>query len=398
MRFLLRILLLFAAAAGLAVLARFNPGNVVVFYPPYRVDLSLNFFLALLVLTFFTITVLVRALRVTLDMPRRVAAYRNEKRDRTSNRALRDALKFLFEGRFGHAEKAATRASASPDNAGLAALIGARAAHWMHEYERRETWLAKTTDEPSLKIARLMTSLELLVDEHQYERAMEAVNQLNTSGVRHLHALRLALKANQQAGNWSEVLRLLQTLEKHNALHPALSTRLRELAYDALLTKRSHDGDELRAFWNQTPLQDRVKPYVAVRAAYAFNLLGMHDEARSLIERALGVEWDSRLVRIYRDCAAEAGSPALLAQIERCENWLGLRSGDAELALTLGALCLRQRLWGKAQHHLEQSLSRASDANTLMEAHLKLAALHEALSRPEQAAEHYRQCALAANS
>lgn len=398
MRFLLRLLLLFAAAAGLAVLARFNPGNVVVFYPPYRVDLSLNFFLLILVLAFFTMTLLARALRVTLDMPRRVAAYRNEKRERAGNRALREALKSLFEGRFGQAEKAAKRASSLPDNAGLAALIGARATHWMHEYDRRETWLAKSANEPALKIARLMTSLELLVDEHQYERAMETVSQLNESGVRHLHALRLALKANQQAGNWSEVLSLVQTLDKHKALHPALSARMRELAYDALLTQRSSDPTELRAFWNQTPLQDRVKPYVAVRAAYAFNRLGMQDEARALIERALGVEWDGRLVRIYRECAAETGSPALLAQIERCENWLNMRSADAELALTLGALCLRQKLWGKAQHHLEQALSRASDADTLMEAHLKLASLHEALSRPEQAAEHYRQCALATSA
>lgn len=398
MRFLLRLLLLFAAAAGLAVLARFNPGNVVVFYPPYRLDLSLNFFLLLLVLGFFTIALLMRALRVTLDMPRRVAAYRTEKRDRASNRALREALKSLFEGRFGHAEKSAKRASASPDNAGLAALIAARAAHWMHEYERREVWLAKTAHEPSLKNARLMTALELLTDEHQYERAMEAVGELNASGVRHLHALRLSLKANQQAGKWSEVLSLLQTLDKHKALHPTLSQRLRELAYDGLLIERSHDADELRAFWNQTPKQDRIKPYVAVRAAHAFNLLGMHDEARAVIEKALSVEWDNRLVSIYRDCAAEAGSPALLAQIERCENWLSMRPADAELALTLGALCLRQKLWGKAQHHLEHALSRATDASTVLNAHLKLAALHEALSRPEQAAEHYRQCALATSS
>ena len=52
MRILLWLLTLFASAIGLAVLARFNPGNVVLFYPPYRVDLSLNFFLAAVVLYF----------------------------------------------------------------------------------------------------------------------------------------------------------------------------------------------------------------------------------------------------------------------------------------------------------------------------------------------------------
>jgi hypothetical protein len=44
MRFFIWLMILLASAIGLAVLARFNPGNVVLFYPPYRVDFSLNFF------------------------------------------------------------------------------------------------------------------------------------------------------------------------------------------------------------------------------------------------------------------------------------------------------------------------------------------------------------------
>ena len=38
-----------------------------------------------------------------------------------------------------------------------------------------------------------------------------------------------------KARNWPEVLRLVRILDKRKALHPALSTRLRELAYEALL-------------------------------------------------------------------------------------------------------------------------------------------------------------------
>ena len=50
MRIFLWLVVLLATAIGLAVMARFNAGNVVLFYPPYRVDLSLNFFLLLLFL------------------------------------------------------------------------------------------------------------------------------------------------------------------------------------------------------------------------------------------------------------------------------------------------------------------------------------------------------------
>src|SRR5690606_7211573 len=96
----------------------------------------------------------------------------------------------------------------------------------------------------------------------------------------------------------------------------------------------------------------------------------------------------------YRSCAAEAGSPALLAQIERCEQWAQERPFDLELAMSLGALCLKQKLWGKSQRHLEQVADEASDTALLQLAHLKLAELHEALDHPELAAEHYKKSAL----
>jgi HemY protein len=128
MRLLIWLVALMAAAIGIAVTARFNPGNVVLFYPPHRIDMSLNLFVVLAALLFLALYGLVRAINGTLKMPARVAAYRQRKRERDGNKGLRDALKALFEGRFGHAEKAAMRAAELPDNAGLAGLIGARGA------------------------------------------------------------------------------------------------------------------------------------------------------------------------------------------------------------------------------------------------------------------------------
>lgn len=395
MRLLLWLVALMAAAIGIAVTARFNPGNVVLFYPPYRIDLSLNFFLLLMLGLFVLLNVLIGAVRSTLQMPAKVAAYRQRKRERDGNKGLRDALKAYFEGRFGQAEKAASRAAELPDNAGVAALIGARAAHRLRQADRREAWLAKVANDPALKTARLMTTTELMVDDHEPEAALAAVDELNASGTRHIHALQWSLKAQQQAKNWPEVLRLVRMLDKHKALHPALSLRLREMAYEALLSDPAHDADSLRRVWSGVPQEDRIKPFVACVAATALNARGLHDEARVTAEQALQTGWDERIVRAYREAAGQPGSPTLLAQIEHCEEWLRARPNDAELALTLGSLCLKQKLWGKAQRYLEQALSDATDARMVREAHLKLAQMHEALGQEAEAAAHYRQCALA---
>ncbi len=395
MRLFLWLLALMAAAIGIAVTARFNPGNVVLFYPPYRLDLSLNLFLLLLAALFAFLYLVIGAIRSTLQMPERVAAYRQRKRERDGNKGLRDALKALFEGRFGHAEKAALRASELPENAGVAALIGARAAHRMRQNQRRDNWLATIATDPAMKTARLMTMTELLVDDHQPEAALDAVRELNASGTRHIHALQWSLKAQQQAKNWPEVLRLVRSLDKHKALHPALSARLRELAYQDLLSDGSHDAESILRVWSTIPAADRTKAFVACRAASAMNERGLHDQARQVAEEALASNWDDRVIQAYRDAAAPAGSQALLTQIEHCEKWIQERPADAELALTLGSLCLKQKLWGKAQRYLEQALSDASDPRMVRESHLKLAQLHEALQQPEEAANHYRQCALA---
>jgi len=395
MRIFLWLLTLFATAIGLALTARFNPGNVVLFYPPYRIDISLNFFVLLVLLVFIALHLAFNTIRSAKAMPSRVSAYRKERRERESNRALREALKALFEGRFGHAEKAAKRAAENDDIASIAALIGARAAHHMRQSERRDAWFARIKGDNAFKIAHLMTSIELYVDEQKPERALECVNELNIVGTRNIHAMRLALKANQHAKNWPEVLQLVRSLDKHNALHPALSRRLRELAYEDLLTVQSHDVESIRRMWDGIPAKEKLVAFVAAHAADVFNMRGLHDEACTIVEKALDWQWDERLVRAYRKSAGAEGSQLLLAQIERCEQWSKQRPTDPELALTLGTLCLKQKLWGKAHLHLDRALSDATESGMVLEAHLKLAQLHEALGHSEEASIHFKQCALA---
>ncbi len=396
MRFFLWLLALFAAAIGLAVLARFNPGNVVFFYPPYRVDMSLNFFLLVVAALFALMFVIISTLRATLAMPARVAAYRASRQLRESGRALQEALKAYLEGRFGRAEKHATRAALSPEYAGLAALLGARAAHRLQQPERRDQWLESARESASLRTARLMTMAELLAEDNRNaEGAEAALNELNAGGIRHAQALRLALRVHQNARNWPEVLRLVRLLDKHRALHPTLSRRLRDLSYEALLPVASEDPESLHKLWSSVPAEDRLSPSVASNAAMAFMKIGRQQEAARIIEKALSAQWDVRLLRAYRHCAAPEGSATLLDQVEHCEHWLRERPNDAELALVLGVLCLKQKLWGKAQRHLEQALSGATERSTVREAHLRLAHLHESLNQTEAAALHYRQCALA---
>ena len=394
-RFFLWLVGLFASAIGLALLARFNPGNVVLFYPPHRVDISLNFFIVILLLSFLLLLLIVNTVRATMALPRRVEQYRAMRQLRESGRALQEALRAYFEGRFGRVEKSARKAAQSPEYAGLAALLGARAAQRLQEPSRRDQWLGEAAADHSLRTARLMSAVDLLSEDNkELDAALAALHELSSSGIRHAHALRLALKVNQSARNWPEVLRLVYLLDKHNELHPALSRRLRDMAYEALLPKAAEDAESLKKLWVTIPALDRQSAAVATLGAMAFMKIGRQQDAADILQKALSVNWDIRLLRAYRQCAAPEGSATLLSQIEHVEQWLRERPNDAELALLLGALCQKQKLWGKAQRHLEQAVLGASDRITLQEAHLRLAQMYEVLGQPEAATTHFRLCAL----
>src|ERR1700744_673877 len=224
MRGLFWLVLLFAAAVAVAILGHFDVGHVLILYDPYRIDVSLNFAVLAIVVTFVILHVLIRAVRNIWKMPERVAAYRARARAAKAHASLRDAVANLFAGRFSRAEKAARDAGVISENQPPAAILGALAAHRMHEYARRDTWLEQVT-EKDWQDARLMASADMRADARDAEGALNALAELEAQGVRRLHAQQIALRAHQQLKHWPEVLKLVKQLEKREAIHPAVALR-----------------------------------------------------------------------------------------------------------------------------------------------------------------------------
>ena len=218
MRWLVWALLLFAAAVGIALVARFSHGNIAILWPPYKVDLSVNLALALIAVSFLSLHLLLVGIAKAFALSQRVRDYRETRRKEKAQAALGQALLALFEGRYGRAERLAQEAQAIPETASLAALIAARCAHRMREYGRRDSWLEKARD-PVAANAKMMTQAELLTEEQKPLAALAAIELAQSRGARHIYAQRLALKAYEQAENWPEVLRLTRLLDKRAALH-----------------------------------------------------------------------------------------------------------------------------------------------------------------------------------
>ena len=391
MRGLIWFVLLFVAAAALAIIGVFDGGQVLLVMPPYRVDVSLNLFVVALVIGFIVIYAVMRAVRNIWKMPQRVAAYRARSRLAKANGALRDAIGHLYAGRFSKAEKSARDSLTVDANTGAAGLIGAKAAHEMHEYARRDEWLARVTGQDWLD-ARLMATADMRADGRDADGALAALTEMQAQGGRRLHAQQIALRAQQQLKNWGEVLKLVKTLEKREALHPAVAVRLRQVAAENLLRDRRHNPDALLEFWQSLSPTERQSPRLADLAAELLIALERRNDARKIVEEALAQNWDARLLRRYPDCAVVGEA---LPLIQRAEAWHKERTEDADLLFALGRLCLHQQLWGKAQAFLEAALKLADNEPLKIRTHRALARLHEQLGDSEKASEHYRESALA---
>ena len=386
MRTLLWLLALFALAVGVSLAAGYNDGDVLIVLPPWRVDLSLNFFIVLLVGGFVLGYGLLRAIATTLRLPRVVREYRQRKRREKGIRALRDAVQQLFEGRYGHALKNAAVSHAAGEVPALSALVAARAAHFLRDAGREEEWLRRAAEhDDEAHAARHMTEAELHVDSRRYDDALQALNALQEDSGRRIAALRLALRAHRGLGRWDDVLKVARQLEKHRALTREAAAPLKQRAHLENLRIREGDARALAAYWAVIPAEERRAVRLVAAAARALIAAGDGALAQRIIEHQIEDEWDSELAELYAAC--RGGD--ILARISRGEKWLEKHPEDARLLLALGRLCREQQLWGKAQSYFEASLAVGPN----QDAYAELASLFAQLGRTDESNRAYRDAA-----
>ncbi len=393
MRAILWLLILAGLAVGLALAAHYNDGYVLLVLPPWRVEVSLNFFVLVAAGGFFLIYFLTRIVSYTLGLPRVVTEFRQRRKREKAALALREAWRLLQEGRYGQVLRTADKAPADPATAGMLALAGWRAAHALRDPERTSHWAARVRDHDGagMQPARLMTEAELAIADRRFEEARTALQQLAKQEGRHIAALRLSLRAEQGLDNWREVARLVRQLQKHKALTPEQAAPIRSRAVRQALHGLRDDPTGLMRYWRELDNSDRAEASLALETALALAASGDCREAQRVIEDALDENWDSKLALAYGECG-KAGEPAgdVLGRIAQAEKWLQRKPRDGALLLTLGRLCRQQQLWGKARSYIEASLAIAPSRA----AHIELAQLLDQLDESALAVRHYRAAAL----
>ncbi|MBP6893712.1 MAG: heme biosynthesis protein HemY [Pseudacidovorax sp.] len=421
MRAAVWLLVLFAVAAAVALFAGNNQGIVTVFWPPTRVDLSLNFALLLLILVFMLLYGALRALQALFSLPVQARQWRLQQKERNLHAALLDSVVQLLAGRFTRARKSALAALAQEHVlAGLDARLpqsqqvrvlahlmaaesaqalqdrAARDAHLQHalnEGRDRGGMSAETRDGVQLRSARWA------LEDRNAVAALDRLAELPQGVQRRTLALRLRLKATRLSGRTQDALDTARLLAKHRAFsEDGARSIVRGLALE--LVGQAHDPAQLMRAWSELDPAERAIPEVAIQAAQRMVVLrGDLAMARAWLlpvwERSLAQPdalSDSQRAKLVR--ALEAGldtvDPEWLARIEGAQR---AQPRDAHLQYLAGMACMKRQLWGKAQQLLTQAGLGQQDAELHRRAWVAVAQLAEQREDAEQALMAWKRAA-----
>lgn len=384
MRWLLSVLLLLLGAVGVAVLLHRYPGVVTIEVGPWIIETSAAVAVVGMVVLFLVLYLLLRLLGLLAWGPRALRRGLTGRRSEKGRRSLVRGLIEMAEGRWETAEKLLVRHAEGNETSLLNYLAAARAAQQVGAYERRDRYLRTAIEEnPEADIAVSLTQAELQLAHHQTEHALATLTRLHSLQPGHTYVMKLLSRLYAELEDWDRLAELLPDMRRRRVVS---AERLRELELRTALGRlraAPARGQELMNIWESLPRG--VRDDAAVLRAFVRRLTeaGAMDRAEKRLRQYLNRHWDEDLVRDYGLIEATDSN----RQLDHAERWASGRGRSPMLLLTLGRLCARNRLWGKARAYLESSMGIEPRAETCRE----LAELLEHLGETGAAREHYRR-------
>lgn len=386
MKWLFGTLLVLVFAVSIGLWAYHDNGYVLIARGYKTVEMSLALFIVLATLAFLLSYFVLRILINSWNMPTAYRAWRARQRRQRARRDMDRGLIELAQGNWAQAERYLVRHARDSDIPLLNYLSAARAAQKQNAPQRRDDYLSLAHQSMhGAGFAVQLTQAELQLVHGQLEQSLATLMQLHAASPKHPHVLNLLARIYQLLRSWEDLRRLLPDLRKQNVLSPTDLQHLEQLVYRELLTQATQHGKlpALRSGWQQAPKHlrqdlDMIRHYVR-----CLLVLNANDDAEQLLREVLKKNWDVDLVYIYG--LIEAGDKD--RQLATAETWLKGHENNPVLLLTLGRLCKRNKLWGKARSYLNASLGIKPHSD----AYKELGQLLEQLNEHNEAVECYHQ-------
>ncbi|MFA6229017.1 MAG: heme biosynthesis HemY N-terminal domain-containing protein [Rhodanobacter sp.] len=327
-----------------------DPGYVLVRLRGWRAETTVVAAVVILLLAWALLSMLWRLVRWPFGAFSR-------RHGRLSRQRMSEGLIALAEGRHGDAERDLNRAAQLDSLRGPALLAAAEAASRRGEHGRALEALNQASQSVP-QAARVMRA-RVLRREGKPTEALALLLPESEKGTLTPGGWRELVLAALASNDLRRAREGLEPLQKSGALGSRAYGLLEAQVLSATL-QAAADGAALNTLWSQLPKAQRraaaVVDAYARRAASFGLLLPAMDELESALRR----EWSPLLIETYGSLVGDDIEPRL----RRAEGWLDAHPNDACLLLTLGRMCTRIKLWGKAYQYLQRALALSPSAAT----------------------------------
>lgn len=386
MKALIWLVVLFAAAAAVAVLTHSYPGNVFIIIGDELRRVSLNTFILTTVVFVVVLYLLLSLLGRVVSIPGGMRRYGKRRRSAKVADALNEAGQAFFEGRFQKAQTEAEKVLKNKecgDAAPLALMLAAYSAEQTNDDTAKQGYLQRLAALPeSMQLSRYLLEAESALERYDYEAAqtsIDAARKLNP-GLTRLLQLELRMAVDQKDA--MKVLRLTEQLAKAGALSATELQQYQWVAYRQLLAQ-CHDAKALKTCLKRIPEADQ-KGGLSVEIAERFQQLGLYAQAAKWAKANYPLKRDVALLNVLFESSANLSDKEQQQAFEAADGWLKTYREDTDLLLALGEAAYQRQLWGKAQSYLEASLSQ----HPSIQAHLALAKVFKATEQKALAEQH----------
>ena len=418
---------LFSLAVAISLFAGNNQGIVTLFWHPYRIDLSLNMVLLVLVGLFLLLYAALRAFSMLVTLPQHARRWRQQQKERTMYQALVTSLSHLQAGRYVRARKSAQSLLKLSDELradhvqipqdsslrAIAHMLTADSAHALRDTSTRDFHYQQaledapfngTLQQQEVREGAQLRAARWALDDRDPQEALQRMAQLPPGAARRTMALRIQLKAARLARQTQSALDTARLLAKHGGLSQEMAYSItRGLVNEQI--QDTHDPEQLQRLWSDLPQEDRITPNILLAAAQRMlNLQG---------DPAIVREWLLPLWEQYLQAPSSLTSTQSLrllvtlqlamedldgTWLRRIETAHRAAPQDAQLQYLAGMACMQRQLWGKAEQLLQQSIARLSAPELSASAWKALAVLAEQREDTAAAALAWRNAALQSTS
>lgn len=386
MRWLFGSLLILLVAVSLSLLAYQDPGYVIIAWGYKTAELSLSLFIILAVISLVTFYLAMRLMVTGWNMPGAFKTWRQRQRQLRARRDTNKGLIELAQGNWTRAERYLVRHVSDSEIPLINYLSAARAAQKLAVPERRDNYLALAhKNMQGAGFAVQLTQAELQLVHGQLEQSLATLVQLHSTSPKHPHVLFLLARIYEMLKSWGDLKEIIPDLKKHKIINTEQLVELERVIHRELITIATQRGkvDQLKAAWQAVPKALRLDTEMAQHYTRCLLILDAHNDAELIVRDTVKRNLDDQLIYLYG--LIESSDPD--RQLAAAEGWLKGNENNPVILLTLGRLCKRNKLWGKARSYLDASIGVQARSDSYKE----LGQLMEQLEEPDKAASYFRQ-------